>query len=199
MANRIIRRDQFFTIYCTTDAGPPIPYGAVQHDGDRRSDAFVDLRGRPDLVPGIYEADGKPGLVALLTEINGVSSDVMSLGCENAICPVAPEHQAARDAVCYVGSYVDLAFRDTAHAAEHGRCLDLASQIADTAALTASDRTIYEIGIEPMQTYFEQPGCFSLMLKICTFGRDEGEAWRLWDGQCHKLAGVFEGCAADAG
>lgn len=69
-------------ISCTSNGrGNTVPYPPLQ-DEIRRNHGFVDLRGRPDAVATVPEAQSSVALAALLVALAAPRSLLISLGCD---------------------------------------------------------------------------------------------------------------------
>jgi hypothetical protein len=104
----------------------------------------------------------------------------MSLGCENGV--FLCENQNTDGPKCYVGSYIDLAFRDPFRNTQE-EMVSLASDIIEKRKPEARQWTNFELMIQPMRHFFGSQA-YNLMLKIAAHGRSEDEAWTIFNAQC---------------
>jgi hypothetical protein len=188
MTDTIVKQRECFTIALTTEVGPAIPYPSADHENGRRNYGFVDLRTHPHLIAQVPEAIGKPGLIELLQYLNSDLSPVMTLGCENGV--FLCQNQNADGPTCYVGSYVDLAFRDPYRNSQEEIVL-LASNLMEERKPEARQWTTFELIVQPMRHFFGN-SAHNLMLKIAAHGRSESEAWSVFDAQCQSMINPFK-------
>src|ERR1700676_3512338 len=68
--------------------GPVIPYGPVDHGNGHQNYGYKRLKGDPDSIRAIPEANGCPELQGFLISVNSAGSPIESVGCEKAFFPV---------------------------------------------------------------------------------------------------------------
>ena len=184
----VLKREGVCTIAVTTELGPAVPYPAVQHEDGTRNNGFVDLIEHPEVIDRLPELQGRPGFTKLVRTINRPDSALMPLGCEAGFFQI--ENPSPDGPTCYVGNYVDIAYRDVAFGTEHN-LVSLAERIIDLRAPKESEWTSYEFYIQKMPHLFGRPS-FNLMLKILSHGRNEAEAWEIFNIQCKMMSKTFE-------
>jgi len=177
-----------YVIATSTELGPAVPYPSADHQDGNFNYGFADLREQPELIEKIPEAQGKPGLLTLLRTINSPGSPIMSVGCANGIFTV--DIPVPNGPQCYIGSYIDVAFRDVTLATEDN-LLAFSKSIIAQRKPTNRDWTTYELVVQPMRHFFGKPA-FNLMLKIMTHAPDEPMAWKSFNAQCVKMSEALE-------
>jgi hypothetical protein len=90
--------------YCAR--GNTVPYPSL-FDPIRRNHGFIDLRGRPEKVVDVPEAQTSAALASLLTSLADTASPLVSLGCDlgERVEAAAPEGQRQ-----VAGGYVQVMF-----------------------------------------------------------------------------------------
>jgi len=99
------------------------------------------------------------------------------------------EAQDAGEATHYVGGYIDIAYRDAAVATQE-QLLNLARNVLESRKPRPEDWTIYEFIVQKLRHFFGKEA-FNLTLKILGYGRNESEAWAMFNFRCSEMATVF--------
>jgi hypothetical protein len=187
--DQIVATGDTFTIFRTFHPGPAVPYPSFDHRDGTLNHGFTDLRNRAHLASGLPETKGNPAFGLLVRRLNENDSPLMTLGCEQSIFDV--EEPAEDGPAFYIGSYIDVAFRKTENASQTN-IETLAREIVAVRNLTVDDWTRLELGIQELRHFFGARGCFSLMLKIISFGRDENETATVFNHQCQQMQRTFD-------
>ena len=117
--------------------GSLIPYGrVVRHDG-AINHGWIDLRGHPELVASIPEAQRSEGLSNLLRVIAAPGSPLMSGACECAVFD-RPELDPAQR--WQAGGFVTVVFQDAEKTSTCGRCWNWAPTFSGALCLWRSTR-----------------------------------------------------------
>ena len=99
----------------------------------------------------------------------------------------------ARDAT----SDLDITFREPGSASREN-VIALARSIMDLRKPADREWTSYKIEIQRMPHFFGTEGCYNLELKISAHGRDEPEAWIVFNAQCQEMGKVIDRLVAQA-
>jgi hypothetical protein len=186
MSDEIIKQGPGFTIYRTTEWGPPVPYPAMPRE-DSMNYGFMDLRDHPERVEHIPEAQQSAGLQQILRVLNRVGSSLMSLGCEYRL----NSKDDARDGyACYFHSYTDLTYRDPVSNSSEDQLIGLAERFLREIVPREDTVFGFELGIQRMKGFFGARVAYNLSLGISGYGRTEEEASRSYE------AGVQASAAA---
>jgi hypothetical protein len=174
-----------YTIAITTELGPAVPYEPVNHGDGTLNHGFVDLTVHPEMLSEVPELKDRPGFATLVKIINDPQSPLMTLGCEAALFKT----QDAGEATHYVGGYIDIAYRDAALATQDN-LIGLARYIVKVRKPKQDDWTIYEFNIQRLRHFFGKEA-FNLELKVLGYGRNELEAWEMFNFRCTEMADLF--------
>ena len=186
MGDRIVEQGQGYVIALSDEATTSVPYvSSDRQDGDRNY-GFVDLRDQPDLVEQIPEAKKSEGLADLLRAINSKNSLLMSIGCECGL--FYQEVGQDGDPNCYIGSYVDITYRNSDTIRDSQPLIDLARLLLDQVRLDTPLLIRFDMIVEPIRHFFGQPNRFALQLRPIGFGQSEPEAWEAFDLATFALA-----------
>lgn len=164
-----------------------VPFPPAEHD-EGINHGWIDLRGRPDLVASVPEAARSKGLAELLRAIADPASELMTGGCECGL------FESETDGVppLYVGSYVDVMFKDAHRNADPQNLVDLATSILAGVRPSADHFVMYDLIIEPLKAFFGRRDCFSLMIRPMGFGSTEASAWAAFDEATRAVARAIE-------
>ncbi|WP_250495052.1 hypothetical protein [Caballeronia sp. GAWG1-1] len=185
MSDQILEHTETAVIFKSDKWGPAVPYRAVDHQDGTFNHGFFDLRARPDEIENIPELRGRPGFATLVRTLNCESEYLMTLGCEAGIFQA--NFNGENVPTVYVGSYVNVAFRDPSHGKEENLTA-VARFIAHEAGFTLQHWTKLEIGIEQMPAFFGHSGLYCLELKILSYGIDETMAWEVFNNATRRAA-----------
>lgn len=179
--------DQTRTVYIHESWGPVVPYPAVTHHDGARNHGYMRLKGDPEAVGQVPEAQGWPEFQSFLRAINEADTPIESVGCEKGFFHA----QDAGDAAVQIGSYVDVVFSHSPLNEEPENHLRLAAALA--AALEGSERwsSATEIGL---QRFCALHGCarpWGLMVRVSGYGRNEEEARRAWAVSLERLGNTI--------
>jgi hypothetical protein len=172
---RILNQGPGYTIAETRVASTLVPYGpAIREDGNENY-GYVDLRGRPDLVKNIPEAQKSSGLFTLLRTIADPVSKLMSSGCE---CHAFENFSDPRRPRWTAGCYTDVMFQDAARNSNPSSLFDIAAySLNGIEPPPEGTHTGYEFLIEPLKTFFGADNCFTVQMKALGHGKTKAEAW----------------------
>jgi len=185
MANEIIRQGPGFTIYRTSDWGPPVPYPPVMHK-DSINHGFVDLRDHPERAAQIPETRKSKGLEMILRVL--APSPLMSIGCEYRL----NTRDGAGDGLgYYFHSYTDLTYRDPAQHASEQQMIDLAESLLREIEPRNGAVFGFEIAVQRMKCFFGKCGGYNLSLGLSGYGRTEEEASRSYEISAGQTAEAF--------
>jgi hypothetical protein len=104
----VLWREQNRSVWIANGWGTPVPYGPVDHGDGHQNHGYRRVKGNPEAVRNIAEAQDWPEFQELLIAINGAESPIESVGCEKAFIPV----EETGDAVVELGSYIEVIFTD---------------------------------------------------------------------------------------
>jgi len=187
MADEVIRQSTGFTIYRTTDWGPPVPYPAAARE-DSVNHGFLDLRDRPDLVEQVPEAAKSEGLRMIVRALNAVGSPFMSIGCEHRLNPL---NDSTNGFTCYFHSYTDLTYPDPARHASEEQMIDLAERFLRLIADQPGGAFGFEIGIQRMRHFFGTRAGYNLNLGLSGYGQSEEQAAASYEAGARESARAF--------
>ena len=163
-----------------------VPYGSIDQEDGNVNHGYIDLIGRPDLVESVPEVHGYPELGDILRFCNG-QSPYFTVGCEKGFFKTE-DSDLASTVPDYLGSYVNIAFRDLEKNTKEDICA-LAVRIAN------------EIGDCPYAIWFdlvvERGGlfgadCHLLFARIQGYGPTQQEARRSWGYACQLFVKALQ-------
>jgi hypothetical protein len=183
MSNEIIEQGPGFTIYRTTDWGPPVPYPNAERE-ESVNHGFFDLRDRPEQVEEIPEAQGSPGLQSILRALNRAGGPLMSLGCELRLNDVdKPDIEIRR----YMHSYTDITYRNPERNSEESQLVHLAKLLLSRIEGSNEVMFGFELGIQKMKHFFGNSG-YNLSLGISGYGRTDEQATAAYEFAAERTA-----------
>ncbi len=191
MAMTILHQGPGYTIAQEDVVHTAVPYGPVGHEDGDLNHGFVDLRDRPDWAASVPEAQRHPGFVALLVAVNEPGSCLMSIGCECSLFEVTPATEGGF--TCYVGSYIDVIFRDPARGASAGGLVDLARALVRGVPVSREHHCCFEMIVQPLGAFFDVEGGHAPQLKSLGYGSSSDEAWAAFDHATFALAAAIRG------
>jgi len=163
-----------------------VPYYGVVHEDGARNHGFVDLRDQPELAEHIPELSRSPGLTDFVKAVNERGSPLMSIGCDCGLFPV--DDARPGEPTCYIGSYVDVTFRDASRNAVATNLVNLAKVLLARVAVSQQHHFNFHMIVERLKGFWGLPGRYSLMVKTCGFGRSEENAWDALDHAAFAMA-----------
>jgi hypothetical protein len=157
-----------------------------------RNHGYKRLKGAPEAIGQIPEAEGYPELAALLVAVNGPDSPIESVGCEKRVLPVD-----AGDARVQLGSYIDVIFTDAGlnDSAEHA--LQLAVHLLQAVQGCARWWTFVEAVLQRFRFVPQTVAPWGLMVRVNAHGRDEAEARKFWAETLKRLGNAVRALPRD--
>jgi len=166
-----------------------VPYHACDHEDGRRNHGFTDIRDHPELADHIPELVGRRGLAELVKAVSEPGSALMSIGSECGLFEVDDPEPGGP--TCYLGSYVDITYRDPSRNASPSTLVELARTLLGSVAVSEEHHFAFHMTVEPLRGFWGLPGRYSLMVKTAGFGRSEEQALRALD---HAASAIADGC-----
>jgi hypothetical protein len=188
MPDVIIQQGAGFTIAQTDVAETAVPYRPIPRQDAPSNYGFVDLRDNLGAISSIPEAFGVPGMEAILRSLNDTNSPFMSLGCERGFFPASDKSSS-----CYYGSYVAMAYRESAKNSDPGTFINLAKEILSGIESSELYTASFEMLIEPLVIFFGDRNRYSLSIKAFGYGGAEDVARAAWE---HAAAQTASSIAA---
>ena len=180
----VLWREQNRSAWMANAWGPPVPYGPVDHGDGHQNHGYKRVKGDPEAVRSIAEAQGWPEFQDFLIAINGAETAIESIGCEKGCFPA----KDAGNAVVKVGSYVDLIFTDLALNERPENLLLLASHLLQAVKGCENWWGDVEIALQPLKGISGAAGAqWGLLLRITNHGRNEVEARKFWGETLKRL------------
>jgi hypothetical protein len=167
-----------YAIARTLTPGTLVPYERFVRADGNINHGWIDLRGKPERVIEIPEANKSKGLAELLRILANPSSKLMSGVCECAAFDCGPDTGGPR---WQVGGFVTVMFRDTEKNVVAQNFVDLAQYILSGIPAAEDIHIGFEFVIEPLKLFFGRTDCHDLMIKPLGYGPDEQAAWVAFD------------------
>lgn len=158
--------------------GSLIPYGRVTRPDGRINHGWIDLRGRPELVASIPEAQASEGLLRLLRVIATPGSPLMSGACECGVFD-RPELGAAQR--WQAGGFVTVVFQHAEKNVDPQALIELAADILRGVRFTPEYGMAFEMMVAPLKLFFERTDCHDLLIKSVGVGASESKAWEAFN------------------
>jgi len=182
MGTRIIYEVPGATIEVSDEAGTLVPYGPAPRE-DSYNHGWLDLRDAPELVDSVPEAQKSAGLAEVLRAFNEPGSPMMTIGCD---CAAFNDEES--DPPFYVGSFIDVCFRDASKNTE-GRLVDVAGVLLNHIPPAPGDLHMsFNMQVAPLRSFFGQAGCYALMMRPRGAGLSPEHAMRSFDHAAREIA-----------
>jgi len=162
-------------IWIADSWGPAVPYPAVDHEDGNRNSGYVRVKGDPETVARIPEAQGWPELQDFLLAVNAAQSPIESVGCEKGFSPSDVEGPTEK-----LGSYIDVILTDLARNAAPENLLLLASNLLPSVAGCEKWWSNVEMCLQPMRFLSGTVSPWGLMVRVTGYGRGQDEARKWW-------------------
>lgn len=173
---KILHQGPGYTIAETSEAVTIVPYlGSAQRENGSQNHGFMDLRGRPELVDKIPEAQKSTGLSTFLRTLADPSSKLMSSGCE---CHAFEKFDNPQSPRWVAGCYINVMFQDAIRNKNKNSMRDIAAYSLNGVGPPPEGIHIgFELLIEPLKGFFGVDGCYCVMIKTLGFGATKDQAW----------------------
>jgi hypothetical protein len=178
-----------FTIARAHKAETLVPYFRAERPSGAINHGWIDLRGRPELVPEIPEAQKSRGLANLLRVMAQQSSKVMSSACE---CGLFDRGEYADGPRWKADGFVTITFKDADKNADTELLLYFARYILGGIPTTEDHHIVFEMIIEPLKLFFGRTDCFALSLKPIGYGASEEVAWAAFNCAANSAAQAIQ-------
>lgn len=185
MERTVIHEGAGFVICVCETAGTMLPYWGFpspRPDGSQNH-GWLDLRGRPDLVPLVPELEKSAGMREIVRFVAKAYPPLMSITCD---CGLRNEKKSG---MSQVDGWIDITFDDPQLIAFPGSLLDLAIEILR--GIPPPPDGIYymfHFMVEKLKTFFGIDGCYALQLSVAGRGEDSESAWRSFDAGMTAIA-----------
>lgn len=115
----------------SVEFGPDDPVLEIPWHSADATVRYYDLKGRPDLVRNLPEAQDNPELAAFLTRVNAASFPLQTAKCDTWFSQGFSAEEEIFGAKCKFTSYIDLLFADEAPRVSFDRHEELAKKLCD--------------------------------------------------------------------
>jgi hypothetical protein len=166
--------------------GPAVPYPPVDHGHGAKNHGYARVKGDPDAVALIPEAQDWPELQDFLRVVNAADSPIETVGCEKAVLPIGdakalfPPDMDGGPPTVKLGSYVDMMFTDLPLNDQPENILLLCTRLAPAIEGCGDWWNDVTFALQRFRFVSGTTAPWGLMLHMTSYGRDEGEARRLW-------------------
>jgi hypothetical protein len=188
-ADVIVMEGPGYVIGRTNSPGTAVPYGPAERPDSQRNYGFLDLRDHPEWAAAIPEARDSIGMQAILQAVNARGFRFMSLGCARGLFPRLEAKPGEPAFFC--GSYIQVAYRESSLNTDPKRFVALAQRILHEITPTAEHDISFEMIVEPLRSFFDEEGCYALMMKPGGRGVSEAAAIAAWEYAAAAIAAVF--------
>jgi hypothetical protein len=177
LEDEIIYQGDGWTIVRSYRAETLVPYSGRERADGTVNHGWIDLRGHPERVAEIPEAERSSGLSQLLRVIADPASQVMSSACDCG----AFERVQPGGGLWVASGFVSVMFRDGERNVTPQDLVGLAVYILQGIGHTPDHHIGYDMIIEPLKCFFERTDCHALTVKPLGYGPDETTAWVAFD------------------
>jgi hypothetical protein len=153
---------------------------------------YLRVKGAPEAIARIPEAQDWPELQAFLLAVNAPESPIESVGCEknyfSVDVPGVPKVK--------LGSYVDIVFSEAALNDRAENQLLLASRLLEAVEGCGKWWSVIEIGLQRFRYFGGASAPWGLFLRVIAHGRSQEEARKLWGESMRRLTAAVSGLPA---
>ena len=190
----LLWREQNRSVWIANAWGPAIPYGPVDHGDGHQNHGYKRVKGNPEAVRNIPEAQGWPEFQEFLITVNGAESPIESVGCEKGFFPV----DLAGDALIKLGSYIDVIFTELTLNERPETLLLLASRLLHAVKGCESWWGDVEIALQPFKGILGVADApWGLLLRVTNHGRNREEARKFWGETLRRLGKAISQLPSD--
>jgi hypothetical protein len=180
-------------VYLDESWGPAVPYPSVRRDNGTTNYGYLRVKGAPEAIARIPEAQDWPELQAFLQAVNAPESPIESVGCEKNYFEVdVPGVPKVK-----LGSYVDIVFSEPALNDRAENQLFLASHLLEAVEGCGQWWSLVEIGLQRLRYLGGASAPWGLFLRVIAHGRSQEEARKLWGESMRRLTAKVAGLSAD--
>ncbi len=166
MSDDIVHRGPCYVIARTDRPSGLVPYFRDQRPDGTTNHGWLDLRGHPERVALIPEAQRSLGLTEMLRIIADRRSPLMSGACE--CCSFDRSLVNPAESAWQVGGFVTVMYQDPERNTNQDELLRLAGWIANRVVPQVQESQLMvalEMTAEPLKLFFERTDCHALLVK----------------------------------